>query len=99
MNISKQEVPKSADRSPSRTFFLWYVDYQQCYRRILDNYYSTLANLHQIRFESEDSSARLLEKQEKEETLKQLNPNYHIQVLNVYERKELRDLESVLTQF
>ncbi|CAJ0646475.1 11221_t:CDS:2 [Entrophospora sp. SA101] len=93
-------VPKSADRSPSRTFFLWYVDYQHCYRQILDNYYCTLANIHRIRFDNEESSARLLEKQEKEETLKQLNPNtHHIQLLNDYERKELHDLELVLTQF
>nr|CAG8448054.1 9478_t:CDS:10 [Entrophospora candida] len=65
-----------------------------------DNYYCTLANIHRIRFDNEESSARLLEKQEKEETLKQLNPNtHHIQLLNDYERKELHDLELVLTQF
>lgn len=33
--ISLQEVPKSADRNPARTFFLWYVPVEHCCTHML----------------------------------------------------------------
>ncbi|CAG8593213.1 18383_t:CDS:10 [Dentiscutata erythropus] len=93
-----QEVPRSGDRAPSRTFFFWYVDYNKCYEIILNNYYRTLANIHQVRFEQESGAARLLDKKEKEDALKQLNSNTFIQLLTENETKALSDLEFILTQ-
>ncbi|KAJ7090224.1 hypothetical protein B0H15DRAFT_837649 [Mycena belliarum] len=43
--ISTQEVPKSADRNPSRMFYLWHVDLQKAYSVILGNLYKTLYNI------------------------------------------------------
>ncbi|EIM82477.1 uncharacterized protein STEHIDRAFT_171381 [Stereum hirsutum FP-91666 SS1] len=43
--ISIQEVPKSADRNPTRTFYLWYVDQQKAYSVLLLNLYKTLYNI------------------------------------------------------
>ncbi|CAB5343844.1 unnamed protein product [Rhizophagus irregularis] len=46
--VQIQEVPRSADRAPSRTFYLWDIDYKKCYDVLLNNYHQTLANIHQI---------------------------------------------------
>ncbi|KAJ7286042.1 hypothetical protein C8J57DRAFT_1286564 [Mycena rebaudengoi] len=43
--ISTQEVAKSADRNPTRTFYLWYVDLPKAYSVILGNLYKTLYNI------------------------------------------------------
>ncbi|RDB21019.1 DNA-directed RNA polymerase III subunit RPC3 [Hypsizygus marmoreus] len=43
--ISTQEVPKSADRNPTRTYYLWYVDLHKAYSVILGNLYKTLYNV------------------------------------------------------
>ncbi|EJF65699.1 RNA polymerase III subunit RPC82-domain-containing protein [Dichomitus squalens] len=43
--VSLQEVPKSADRNPTRMFYLWYVDLQKAYNVLLDNMYKTLFNI------------------------------------------------------
>jgi len=43
--ISTQEVPKSADRNPTRTFYLWYVDLYKAYTSALGNAYKTLYNI------------------------------------------------------
>ncbi|KAJ7582569.1 RNA polymerase III subunit RPC82-domain-containing protein [Mycena floridula] len=43
--ISTQEVPKSMDRNPTRTFYLWHVDLAKAYSVILGNLYKTLYNI------------------------------------------------------
>lgn len=43
--ISTQEVPKSADRNPTRTFYLWYVDHNKAHLAILGNVFKTLYNI------------------------------------------------------
>ncbi|KAF8644133.1 hypothetical protein AX16_008661 [Volvariella volvacea WC 439] len=43
--ISTQEVAKSADRNPTRTIYLWYVDLHKAYSVILGNLYKTLYNI------------------------------------------------------
>lgn len=43
--VSTQEVPKSADRNPTRTFYLWYVDLFKGYTALLGNAYKTLYNI------------------------------------------------------
>ncbi|RIA83314.1 RNA polymerase III subunit RPC82-domain-containing protein [Glomus cerebriforme] len=96
--VQIQEVPRSADRAPSRTFYLWDIDYKRCYDVLLNNYYHTLANIHQVRFDYESGASRLLEKKEKEDALRQLNKSSNIQLLNEAERKKLHELEQILTQ-
>jgi DNA-directed RNA polymerase III subunit RPC3 len=43
--VSMQEVPKSADRNPSRTFYLWYVDPRKSAAVVLGQMYKTLYNI------------------------------------------------------
>ncbi|TFK83941.1 hypothetical protein K466DRAFT_497507 [Polyporus arcularius HHB13444] len=43
--VSLQEVPKSADRNPTRMFYLWFVDLQKAYSVLLGNMYKTLYNI------------------------------------------------------
>lgn len=57
--IRQQEVPRTADRNPSRTFFLWYVSKEACYQLLLSRLYDTLINLH-VRQEEEMSRNRAL---------------------------------------
>ncbi|KXN90490.1 DNA-directed RNA polymerase III subunit RPC3 [Leucoagaricus sp. SymC.cos] len=43
--ISTQEVPKSADRNPTRTFYLWYVDQHKAFSTILGQVCKSLYNI------------------------------------------------------
>ncbi|OJT01615.1 DNA-directed RNA polymerase III subunit RPC3 [Trametes pubescens] len=43
--VSLQEVPKSADRNPTRMFYLWYVDLQKASTVQLRSLYKTLYNI------------------------------------------------------
>ncbi|KAI0693743.1 hypothetical protein BC835DRAFT_1406684 [Cytidiella melzeri] len=59
--VSLQEVPKSADRNPARTFYLWYVDLQKAYTVIISNLYKTLYNISRRRqLEEEESVLRAI---------------------------------------
>ncbi|RGB37142.1 hypothetical protein C1646_757305 [Rhizophagus diaphanus] len=96
--VQIQSHDRSADRAPSRTFYLWDIDYKKCYDVLLNNYYQTLTNIHQVSFDYESGASRLLEKKEKEDALRQLNKSSNIQLLNETERKKLHELEQILTQ-
>jgi len=65
--ISIQEVPKSADRNPTRTFYLWHVDLHKAYSVILGNLYKTLYNISMRRRaeEEEPNLKAVLEKRER----------------------------------
>ncbi|PCH38624.1 hypothetical protein WOLCODRAFT_130979 [Wolfiporia cocos MD-104 SS10] len=65
--ISLQEVPKSADRNPTRTFYLWYVDAQKAESALLDNLYKTLYNIAMRRQAEEEEPvvAAVLEKRQR----------------------------------
>ncbi|KAG5645878.1 hypothetical protein DXG03_005025 [Asterophora parasitica] len=75
--ISTQEVPKSADRNPTRTFYLWFavslrlmlmcVDLHKAYSVILGNLYKTLYNVGMRRRAEEEASEvkAVLEKRER----------------------------------
>ncbi|KAF8753306.1 RNA polymerase III subunit RPC82 [Rhizoctonia solani] len=43
--VALQEVPKSADRQPARTIYLWYVDSARANATILASLHGTLANI------------------------------------------------------
>ncbi|KAG8738592.1 RNA polymerase III subunit C82 [Ceratobasidium sp. 414] len=42
--VALQEVPKSADRQPARTIYLWYIDPARAHATVLAALHSTLAN-------------------------------------------------------
>jgi len=47
--LELQEVPKSAERLPARTFYLWHVDLARSYTALISHLYKTMANLIQRR--------------------------------------------------
>ncbi|KAL0569635.1 RNA polymerase III subunit C82 [Marasmius crinis-equi] len=61
------EVPKSADRNPTRMFYLWYVDVEKALMGILNGLYKTLYNISARRqAEREDPMlVAVLEKRER----------------------------------
>ncbi|KAL8292342.1 hypothetical protein RQP46_001808 [Phenoliferia psychrophenolica] len=63
--IEQQEVPRSADRAPSRTFFLWYVDYPKVVASLLDHLYKSLANVQAQKSYQLQEYRGLVEKRER----------------------------------
>ncbi|OJA11492.1 hypothetical protein AZE42_07870 [Rhizopogon vesiculosus] len=65
--ISTQEVPRSADRNPTRTFYLWHVDLHKAYSTLLGHLYKTLYNIGMRRqAEQEEPTVKaVLEKRER----------------------------------
>ncbi|KAK0545101.1 RNA polymerase III subunit C82 [Tilletia horrida] len=63
--LGLQEVPKSNDRQPGRTFFLWYVDLPSAYAWLLEGMYQTLARLGERRGEELRRERALLNKVER----------------------------------
>lgn len=43
--LQLQEVPKSSDHHPTRTFFLWNVELSRTYEKLLDDMFKTVRNL------------------------------------------------------
>ncbi|KAK0564754.1 RNA polymerase III subunit C82 [Tilletia horrida] len=63
--LGLQEVPKSNDRQPARTFFLWYVDLPAAYAWLLEGMYQTLARIGQRRGEELRRERALVNKVER----------------------------------
>lgn len=63
--IEQQEVPRSADRAPARTFFLWYVDYPKVVAALLDHQYKALSNLQAQKAFQLAANKGLVEKRER----------------------------------
>ncbi|CAD6942865.1 unnamed protein product [Tilletia controversa] len=63
--LGLQEVPKSNDRQPGRTFFLWYVDLPSAYAWLLEGMYQTLARLGERRGEELRRERALVNKVER----------------------------------
>ncbi|GAA5820142.1 hypothetical protein JCM3770_005389 [Rhodotorula araucariae] len=43
--IEPQEVPRTADRAPSRTLYLWFVDFNKVVTALIAHHYKALANV------------------------------------------------------
>lgn len=83
-------MPKSADRAPARTFFLWHVPIDKCYRVLRRNALRTLANIRQRRHEEQEKCGALLAKSDRldvKENASLLSENEHIM---------LRELQATL---
>ncbi|WFD06590.1 RNA polymerase III subunit C82 [Malassezia vespertilionis] len=63
--LSLQEVPKSNERNPQRTFFLWFVDLPKCSAWLLDHYYQTLLQVSRRRVYEQRLKSALIRKAER----------------------------------
>ncbi|KAG0706350.1 RNA polymerase III subunit RPC82-domain-containing protein [Suillus ampliporus] len=88
--ISTQEVPRSADRNPTRTFYLWHVDLHKAYSALLGNLYKTLYNIGVRRqAEQEESTVKaVLAKRERTDVAQDEN------LLSRMERDVLKEWET-----
>ncbi|XP_068180424.1 DNA-directed RNA polymerase III subunit RPC3 [Antennarius striatus] len=67
--VQLQEIPKTPDYAPSRTFYLYTVNQLQTARLLLHNCYKTVANLMERRMFETKESKRLLEKSQRIEAI------------------------------
>ncbi|KAM0752921.1 hypothetical protein T439DRAFT_323536 [Meredithblackwellia eburnea MCA 4105] len=94
--IEQQEVPRSADRAPSRTFFLWYVDYNKVVASLLDHLYKALANLQAQRQHQLATNHGLVEKRERSDVRE--DPNRYLTSADKHNAKRLDEkLEAITT--
>lgn len=87
--IELQEVPRTTDRAPARTFFLWHVPLQKCYTILLEDIYRTLANIQQRKRVERDQRSRLLEKTERSDV------KGNLQLLGDADRQRLEALKRI----
>ena len=85
-----QEVPKSNERNPQRTFFLWYVDAVHCKSWLQDQLHRTLIQLSRRRLYEQSQKASLLRKSERTDVREDANS-----LLTDWERNELASLRTV----
>lgn len=88
--LNLQEVPKTTDRAPSRTFYLWEVLLDRASDSLVNRLYHTMANLRQRRFVEKAKRAVLLAKCERTDVLADDS------LLNSAERRELDTLNKML---
>lgn len=89
--LSLQEIPKSNERNPQRTFFLWFVDVPKCKTWMLDHLYRTLLQLSQHRICSLRDNAPLLRKSERLDVKEDAHA-----LLADWERAELAGVNTML---
>lgn len=63
--IEAQEVPRSADRAPSRTIYLWGVNYHRVVSTLLDHNYKALANLQAQKEHKLEENATIIDKRDR----------------------------------
>ncbi|GAA5898808.1 hypothetical protein JCM5296_005613 [Sporobolomyces johnsonii] len=63
--IEPQEVPRSADRAPSRTIYLWFVDFNKVVTALVGHHYKALANVQAQRIRQLELHRGLVEKRER----------------------------------
>ncbi|KAG0221086.1 RNA polymerase III subunit C82 [Mortierella sp. GBA43] len=88
--LNLQEVPKTTDRTPSRTYYLWEVILDRAADTLVNRLYHTMANLRQRRFVEKAKRAVLLEKCERTDV--QADDS----LLNAAEKRELDTLNKML---
>ncbi|PWZ03779.1 hypothetical protein BCV70DRAFT_23078 [Testicularia cyperi] len=89
--LGLQEVPKTKDRDPAKTFFLWFVDEDKCRAWLLDHLYQSLARLGQRRHEEMRRQTTLLRKVERSDV--KLDT---VGLLTEWERESWDRLQNVL---
>ena len=89
--LSLQEVPKSNERNPQRTFFLWFVDFRKCKTWLSDHYCKIIACLIQRRLFEQSRKSLLLRKLERSDVKEDTDG-----LLTDWERDSLAILRTVL---
>ncbi|XP_038078065.1 DNA-directed RNA polymerase III subunit RPC3-like [Patiria miniata] len=67
--VTMQEIPRTPDHAPSRTFFLFTVDVSQVSRMLLERCYKSLANVISRRAFETKENKRLIEKSQRVEAI------------------------------
>lgn len=88
--VEIQEIPKTADRAPGRTFYLWYVPLDKCYHELLVETYRAIGNLQQRKREELKIRNRLLDKLNREDVMNDMS------LLGPADQEELKLMEKVL---
>ncbi|KAK4046913.1 RNA polymerase III subunit C82 [Microbotryomycetes sp. JL221] len=60
--IEQQDVPRSQDHAPSRTFYLWSVNPRQTIQTLLDHHFKALSNLNSQRIQQLKLNQNLISK-------------------------------------
>lgn len=63
--IETQEIPKTKDRAPNKTVFLWYVDLDKCYANLLSRLHESVTKSHYRMALELDKKRAQLEKAER----------------------------------
>ncbi|KAI8973457.1 RNA polymerase III subunit RPC82-domain-containing protein [Mycotypha africana] len=88
--VEIQEVPRSADRAPSRCFHLWYVPLEKCYEELLVDCYKTVCNLQQRKTHELKIRKTFIEKINRKDVVE--NP----ELLSEEEQKEIANIDKIL---
>ncbi|CAO1626109.1 unnamed protein product [Sympodiomycopsis kandeliae] len=67
--LNLQEIPKTSDRNPQRTFFLYYLDYPKSLAWLQDHIFKTQARIMQKRSNERDKFKLLLNKIERSDVI------------------------------
>lgn len=89
--IEPQEVPRSADRAPSRTFYLWFVNYDKVVEALLNHHYKALGNIQAQKRYQLDLKSAVVAKRNRPEV--RANPE---ECLTTSERYQLAQLDKVI---
>ncbi|GAA5849254.1 hypothetical protein JCM9279_006427 [Rhodotorula babjevae] len=68
--IEPQEVPRTADRAPSRTLYLWFVDFNKVVTSLIGHHYKALANVQAQRQHQLELRRGLVDKMERTDVRK-----------------------------
>ncbi|KAI8373043.1 uncharacterized protein BYT42DRAFT_594851 [Radiomyces spectabilis] len=88
--VEIQEVPRSADRAPARSFHLWYVPLEKCYQELLVETYRVIGNLQQRKKEELKIRSRLLDKLNREDVKQNMD------LLSEGDKAEIAQMDKVL---
>ncbi|GAA5882376.1 hypothetical protein JCM3774_004324 [Rhodotorula dairenensis] len=88
--IEPQEVPRSADRAPSRTIYLWFVDFNKVVTSLIHHHYKALANLQAQRQHQLELRRGLVDKRERSDV--RADPS----LLSARDREMIVELDKVL---
>ncbi|KZT26340.1 hypothetical protein NEOLEDRAFT_1155836 [Neolentinus lepideus HHB14362 ss-1] len=96
--VSLQDVPRSADRNPVRTFYLWYVDLTKAYTALLGYLYKSLYNIGMRRqAEAQEPGIKaVLDKRERSDVIQDERLLTRVEREMIYEWESKRDKLTVL---
>ncbi|KAB5593960.1 DNA-directed RNA polymerase III subunit C3 [Ceratobasidium theobromae] len=86
--VALQEVPKSVDRQPARTIYLWYIDPARAHATVLASLHGTLANIMERLSTEKGRVQSILDKRDRSDIAGDENR------LNRGEREDLREWET-----